>query len=180
MPSLRTRRGNPPPSHTHTHHHHLKNLWTSDFREKNDVYQPTRDSIHHLRHSRADSHPPPSSMTQRSEGAPVKDRHRSSCSVRLVKGTRLWSWEFRRAQSLPHCATGRCQEAKRCRRKFGALLSICAARKEWVSEWVSELVSWYFEPSQPQGITSKLRTMFNLSLIYSARKSSDDKLNKNH
>ena len=35
---------------------------------------------------------------------------------------------------------------------------------------VSLLVSWYFEPSQPQRITSWLKTMFNLSPIYSAPK----------
>ena len=34
---------------------------------------------------------------------------------------------------------------------------------------VSSLVSWYFEPSQPQRITPGLKTMFNLSPIYSAR-----------
>ena len=28
---------------------------------------------------------------------------------------------------------------------------------------VSQLISWYFEPSQPQRITSRLKTMFNLS-----------------
>ena len=32
------------------------------------------------------------------------------------------------------------------------------------------LLSWYFELSQPQRITSWLKTMFNLSPIYSARK----------
>ena len=36
-----------------------------------------------------------------------------------------------------------------------------------------ELVSWYFEPNQPQRITSRLKTMLNLSPIYSARKSSN-------
>ena len=41
---------------------------------------------------------------------------------------------------------------------------------------VSYLVSWHFEPSQPQRITSRLKTMFNLSPIYSARKSSNHKL----
>ena len=45
---------------------------------------------------------------------------------------------------------------------------------------VSELVSWYFEPSQPQRITSGLKTMFNLSAIYSACKSSYHKLSKTH
>ena len=39
------------------------------------------------------------------------------------------------------------------------------------------LVSWYFEPSQPQRITSRLTTMFSLSPIYSALKSS--KFSKN-
>ena len=43
----------------------------------------------------------------------------------------------------------------------------------------SKKVSWYFEPSQPQRITSWLKTMFNLSPIYSARKSSNHKLFKN-
>ena len=42
------------------------------------------------------------------------------------------------------------------------------------------LVSWYFEPSQPQRVTSWLKTMFNLSSIYSARKSSNHKLSINH
>ena len=42
------------------------------------------------------------------------------------------------------------------------------------------LVSWYFEPSQPQRITSWLKTMFSLSPIYSARKSSNHKLSINH
>ena len=41
-------------------------------------------------------------------------------------------------------------------------------------------VSWYFEPSQPQRITSRQKTMFNLSAIYSAHKSSNHKLSKNH
>ncbi len=45
---------------------------------------------------------------------------------------------------------------------------------------VSQLVSWYFEPSQPQRVTSWLKTMFNLSSIYSARKSSNHKLSINH
>ena len=31
------------------------------------------------------------------------------------------------------------------------------------------LVSWYFEPSQPQRVTSRLKTMFSPSPIYSAR-----------
>ena len=43
----------------------------------------------------------------------------------------------------------------------------------------SYLVSWHFEPSQPQRVTSWLKTMFNLS-IYSARKSSNHKLFINH
>ena len=37
------------------------------------------------------------------------------------------------------------------------------------------LVSWYFEPSQPQRITSQLKTKFNLSPIDSARKSTNHK-----
>ena len=48
---------------------------------------------------------------------------------------------------------------------------VCVARK---------LVSWYFEPSQPQRVTSLLKTMFNLSPIYSAPKSSNYKLSMNH
>ena len=42
------------------------------------------------------------------------------------------------------------------------------------------VVSWYFEPSQLQRITSRLKTMFNLFSIYSARKSSNHKLSINH
>ena len=34
-----------------------------------------------------------------------------------------------------------------------------------------ELISWYFEPSQPQRIISALKTNFNLSPSYSAHKS---------
>ena len=45
---------------------------------------------------------------------------------------------------------------------------------------ISWLVSWYFEPGQSQRITSWLKTMFNLSPIYFARKSSNHKLFKNH
>ena len=44
---------------------------------------------------------------------------------------------------------------------------------------IGRLVSWYFEPSQPQRVTSWLKTMFNLSPIYSARKSSNHKLSIN-
>ena len=44
----------------------------------------------------------------------------------------------------------------------------------------TKLVSWYFEPSQPQKVTSWLKTMFNPSSIYSARKSSNHKLSINH
>ena len=40
------------------------------------------------------------------------------------------------------------------------------------------VVSWYFEPSQPQWITSQPNTMFNMSYIYSASKSSNNKLAK--
>ena len=40
--------------------------------------------------------------------------------------------------------------------------------------------SWYFGPSQPQRVTSWLKTMFNPSPIYSARKSSNHKLSINH
>ena len=42
------------------------------------------------------------------------------------------------------------------------------------------VISWYFEPSQPQRVTSWLKTMFNLSPIYSARKISNHKLSINH
>ena len=42
------------------------------------------------------------------------------------------------------------------------------------------LVRWYFGPSQPQRITSRPKTMFNLSAIYSALKLSNQKLSKNH
>ena len=41
-------------------------------------------------------------------------------------------------------------------------------------------VSWYFEPSQLQRITSGLKIMFNLSPVYSARKSSNHKLSPCH
>ena len=45
----------------------------------------------------------------------------------------------------------------------------------------SKIVNWYFELSRPQRIiTSRLKTMFNLSPIYSARKSPNHKLLKNH
>ena len=44
----------------------------------------------------------------------------------------------------------------------------------------SYLFSWYFEPSQPHRITLRLKTMCNLSPIYSACKSSYHKLSKNH
>ena len=44
----------------------------------------------------------------------------------------------------------------------------------------NQLVSWYFEPSQPQRVTSWLKTSFNLSPIYSARKSSNHKSSTNH
>ena len=43
-----------------------------------------------------------------------------------------------------------------------------------------QLVSWYFEPSQPQRVTLWLKTMFNLAPIYHACKSSNHKLSKNH
>ena len=42
------------------------------------------------------------------------------------------------------------------------------------------IVNWYFEPSQPQRIISRLKTMFSPSPIHSARKSSNQKLFKNH
>ena len=45
---------------------------------------------------------------------------------------------------------------------------------------VSQLVSWCFKPSQPQIITSRQKTMFSLSPVYSARKSSNHKLSINH
>ena len=44
----------------------------------------------------------------------------------------------------------------------------------------TKLVSWYFEPSQLQRITSWLKTMFTLSPFYSAHKSSNHKLSPNH
>ena len=44
----------------------------------------------------------------------------------------------------------------------------------------NKLVCWYFETSQPQTITSRLKTMFNLSPIYSTCKSSNHSLSKNH
>ena len=53
-------------------------------------------------------------------------------------------------------------------------------KKMLLPDEVSELVSWYFEPSQPQRINSRLKTMFNLSSIYSERKSSNHKLFKNY
>ena len=46
-------------------------------------------------------------------------------------------------------------------------------------EIVSELVSWHFELNQPQRIT-QLKTMFNLSPVYSACKSSNHKLSQNY
>ena len=45
---------------------------------------------------------------------------------------------------------------------------------------VNQLVSWHFQLNQPQRITSQLKTMFYLSPVYSARKSSNHKLSKNH
>ena len=42
------------------------------------------------------------------------------------------------------------------------------------------LVRWHFEPRQPRTITSGLKTMFNLSPVYAASKSSHNKLSKNH
>ena len=41
--------------------------------------------------------------------------------------------------------------------------------------WVIELVSWYFEPSQPQRITSELNTNFNQPPSYSNNKSLNHK-----
>ena len=49
-----------------------------------------------------------------------------------------------------------------------------------VEQAVTMTVSWHFEPSQPQRVTSLLKTMFNLAPIYSARKSSNHKLSINH
>ena len=43
-----------------------------------------------------------------------------------------------------------------------------------------KLVSWYFEQSHPQRVTSWLKTMFNLAPIYSARKSSNHTFSINH
>ena len=42
------------------------------------------------------------------------------------------------------------------------------------------IVSWYFEPRQPQRVTPWLKTMFSLAPIYSARKLSNYKLSINH
>ena len=50
----------------------------------------------------------------------------------------------------------------------------------WGFEPYCELLSWYFEPSQPQRITSRLKKKFNLSAIHSARKSSNHKSTQNH
>ena len=47
--------------------------------------------------------------------------------------------------------------------------------KRRVTHFLWWLVSWYFDSSQTQRITSGLKTMFNLSPTYSARKSSNDK-----
>ena len=55
-----------------------------------------------------------------------------------------------------------------------------AARKRWLYGDDCLFVSWYFEPSQSQRVTSWLKTMYNLSSIYSARKSSNHKLSINH
>ena len=44
---------------------------------------------------------------------------------------------------------------------------------------VTWLVKGYFEPSQPQRITSRLKAIFNLSPFHFARKSSNHKLFKN-
>ena len=43
-----------------------------------------------------------------------------------------------------------------------------------------KLVSWYFELSRPQRITSWLKIMFKLSPIYSTHNSSNHKLSPNH
>ena len=40
------------------------------------------------------------------------------------------------------------------------------------------LVNWYFEPRQPQRITSRLKTMFNVSPVYSEHKSSNHEFSK--
>ena len=46
---------------------------------------------------------------------------------------------------------------------------------------IPKLVNWYCEPSQPQkDYVMAKKTMFNLSPIYSARKSSNQKLFKNY
>ena len=42
----------------------------------------------------------------------------------------------------------------------------------------TKFVSWYFEPSEPQRITSGLKTNFNLSASYSAHNSSNHKFSK--
>ena len=56
----------------------------------------------------------------------------------------------------------------------------CQLNEEQNKEGLQKLVSWYFEPSQPQRVTSWLKTMFNPSRIYSARKSSKHKSSTNH
>ena len=57
---------------------------------------------------------------------------------------------------------------------MGTTKTTTKARKNWL------LVNWYFEPNQPQRITSRLKTMFNLSPVYSAGKSSNHELSINH
>ena len=75
--------------------------------------------------------------------------------------------------------TDRQRERERARNLFHNFIDL---RKVFVRVWHAglwkvlrsfniDLVSLYFEPSQPQRITSRLKTMFKLSPIYSARKS---------
>ena len=49
----------------------------------------------------------------------------------------------------------------------------------WRSYWL-QLVSRYFEPSQPQRMTSRLKTMFSPSPIYSARQVIKAQIIQNH
>ena len=57
------------------------------------------------------------------------------------------------------------QQQQKCNLKFMFLAHM------WPWNKVSQLVSWCFEPSQPQRITSGLNTNFTLSLNYSFQKS---------
>ena len=78
-----------------------------------------------------------------------------------------------RTQSFPRISPSGITPVK----KHKQLENVKDVRKGWL---VSQLVGRYFEPSQPQRITSRPKTMFNLSPVYSARKSSNHKLSPNH